>query len=325
MDQKKDQIASTDKKKQEESKRKGLGKILRQKREELGFTYEQISETIKLRPFILKALENGDWDNLPSPVFIKGFIRSYATALNLKEENLDEYHLEIGTVDAILSEPFMDQTETRKRIPFLLIFCLVSIAVVFLLWKVFEKKNISSINPTTDQSELESSILPTEDLPPKVSLDKTISLPLDEKTETIPDYEDAKDKDSHPVSYIEEQQSIGQEEKITDDLSELNNIKEPTLIEKKYMPIDDNKPLILKANIIKKTWVKIYVDDHRAKEYIFLPGSTPEWNADNGFEILVGNAAGLNLEFNNKKIDNLGGEGKVVRLKLPKTYKRGSF
>lgn len=311
MDQKKDQITSPDKKQQQEFERKDLGKILRQKREELGLTYEQITETIKLRPFILEALENGDWDNLPSPVFIKGFIRSYATALNLKEEDLDEYHLEIRTVDTILSEPFMESTETRKKIPLLLFFCLLSIVVAFFLWKVFENKDIAAINPTTDQLEVEPGTFPTEDLPPKVSSGKEMPLSLDDKTEMIIDTENVKDKDSQPMSYI-------------DDSSALNKVEEPTLIEKD-IPIDDKSPLILKANITKKTWVKIYVDDRRPKEYIFLPGSTPEWNADNGFEILVGNAAGLNLEFNNKKIDTLGDEGKVIRLRLPKTYKRRSF
>ena len=42
-----------------------------------------------------------------------------------------------------------------------------------------------------------------------------------------------------------------------------------------------------------------------------------KWTADKGFDILVGNAAGIEFFLNGKEVGYLGPEGKVVRLKLP--------
>ena len=61
----------------------------------------------------------------------------------------------------------------------------------------------------------------------------------------------------------------------------------------------------------------IFVDDQGRKEYMFRPGSHLQWKATKGFEILIGNAGGIDLEFSGTEIKNLGGHGKVVRLKPP--------
>ena len=82
-------------------------------------------------------------------------------------------------------------------------------------------------------------------------------------------------------------------------------------------PAADVDWLDLKAIINMRTYIKIYVDGGLPKEYMFEPGSSPQWKAREGFDILVGNAAGVEFEFNGKQIKNLGGVGKVVRLKLP--------
>jgi hypothetical protein len=81
--------------------------------------------------------------------------------------------------------------------------------------------------------------------------------------------------------------------------------------------------MTLKAYVREGTWLRIFVDDQDPKEYIFRPGSQPEWRAKAGFELLVGNAGGIELEFEGKKIENLGALGQVVRLRLPEEYERG--
>ena len=81
---------------------------------------------------------------------------------------------------------------------------------------------------------------------------------------------------------------------------------------------EEETGLVLKAVIRERTWVRIFVDDRDPKEYIFQPGSEPEWTAKQGFELLVGNAGGIKLELNGKRIEDLGKRGEVVRLRLPK-------
>jgi hypothetical protein len=50
---------------------------------------------------------------------------------------------------------------------------------------------------------------------------------------------------------------------------------------------------------------------------LLQPGETVEWTADEGFDILVGNAGGIEFSLNGDPLGYLGPEGKVVRLKLP--------
>jgi len=88
------------------------------------------------------------------------------------------------------------------------------------------------------------------------------------------------------------------------------------------VPEGDKPPLTLKAYVRERTWIRVMIDDERPKEYIFGPESTPEWRAHNGFELLIGNAGGIDLEFNGKRMEDLGKQGQVIRLRLPSGYER---
>jgi len=78
--------------------------------------------------------------------------------------------------------------------------------------------------------------------------------------------------------------------------------------------------LVLTCN--ERTWVRIYLDGEPVKEYLFNPGDRYEWVAKEGFEIKIGNAAGVELEYNEKMYKNLGRRGQVILLKFPESYQR---
>ena len=86
----------------------------------------------------------------------------------------------------------------------------------------------------------------------------------------------------------------------------------------------DESHLTLKCIVKAMTWIKIFVDEQHPKEYIFQAGERFEWEADKGFELIIGNASGIDLEFEGKEIEDLGGPGQVVRLNLPEDFKRTS-
>ncbi|WP_377960266.1 helix-turn-helix domain-containing protein [Almyronema epifaneia] len=60
-----------------------VGIYLRQVRQELSQSLEEIATRIFIRPSLLRAIEEADADPLPEPVFIHGFIRRYGDALGL--------------------------------------------------------------------------------------------------------------------------------------------------------------------------------------------------------------------------------------------------
>jgi cytoskeletal protein RodZ len=56
---------------------------LRHAREAQKLTIYQIAETTKIRTDHIRALEEGNFDVFSAPVYIRGFVRSYATLLKL--------------------------------------------------------------------------------------------------------------------------------------------------------------------------------------------------------------------------------------------------
>ena len=56
---------------------------LRQAREVKRLTVQQVAEITKIRTDHLRALEEGNFDMFSAPVYIRGFVRTYATLLKL--------------------------------------------------------------------------------------------------------------------------------------------------------------------------------------------------------------------------------------------------
>ena len=61
---------------------------LRGRRIECGLDVDYVAEILRIRPAVLIAIENGDFDQLPGPAYAVGFVRSYATYLGLDADAL---------------------------------------------------------------------------------------------------------------------------------------------------------------------------------------------------------------------------------------------
>lgn len=65
-----------------------IGERLRQKRVESGFSLEQVAQGTHLRLHYLEAMESGNFEQLPSLVQARGFLRMYASFLGLESKEL---------------------------------------------------------------------------------------------------------------------------------------------------------------------------------------------------------------------------------------------
>jgi len=78
---------------------------LRTAREARNLTVSQVAETTKIRGDHIRALEEGNYDVFVAPVYIRGFIRTYATLLKLDVPKLmSELDGELNRTDKF-SEP----------------------------------------------------------------------------------------------------------------------------------------------------------------------------------------------------------------------------
>jgi cytoskeletal protein RodZ len=73
-----------------------VGETLQLARERKGVDLYRAERDTKIRLRYLAALEDGDWDELPAPVYTKGFLRNYAIYLGLEpDEILDRWRDEM--------------------------------------------------------------------------------------------------------------------------------------------------------------------------------------------------------------------------------------
>jgi cytoskeleton protein RodZ len=94
-----------------------IGAILEDARRRQGIEIATLEERTKIRAKYLLALENEQWDVLPGPAYIRGFIRAYADQLGIDSEVLvDEYrrrHEEPATGSYELAKPVLRE----RRLP----------------------------------------------------------------------------------------------------------------------------------------------------------------------------------------------------------------
>ena len=66
----------------------GIGEALRSTRERRGLSIAEVAQDTRISPRFLEALEAEQFDELPAPVYVRGFIRSYASYLKIESQPL---------------------------------------------------------------------------------------------------------------------------------------------------------------------------------------------------------------------------------------------
>ena len=65
-----------------------LGSYLKREREQRKISVAELAQTTRIPVRLLQKIETDDLDDLPADVFVRGFLRSYARALQLDEEHV---------------------------------------------------------------------------------------------------------------------------------------------------------------------------------------------------------------------------------------------
>src|SRR5215216_1609592 len=109
----------------DEAERLPIGEVLKRTRTRLKLDIGRVEKQTKIRAKYLRGLENEEWDTLPGPTYVKGFLRTYATYLGLDADAIvDEYRRTIERSPAIeqpylFSEPLLERrrrpAEPRRR------------------------------------------------------------------------------------------------------------------------------------------------------------------------------------------------------------------
>lgn len=278
-----------------------LGIYLRKSREERHIGLDEVAEATRIRRHNLEAIENDEWSKLPSQVFIKGFLKSYAEFLGLNKETVIHHYLRTSSFEKTTPEA-LKKTRLQSGRPYLII-VISALALAFIVALIYlNKRNISITDKAFQHLGTQS---------------------LGEKMEGIAEKEhnNQQDEREKEILLLEDEVVVEEVNKTT---LKSKPIDDTIVLEDSTIPMkreEEKKSLlprlILTANVKSRTWISISIDDTSVNEYLFQPGQTPRWTAEKGFKILVGNAAGIEFSLNGKEVGNLGAQGQVVRIKLP--------
>ena len=93
-----------------------IGSTLKEARSRKSVSFEEVHAKIRIHPRVLQLLEEEKFDKLPSPLYVKSFLRSYAEYLEVNPDEIlgayekaalrdPEQHYYIPTADERLAGP----------------------------------------------------------------------------------------------------------------------------------------------------------------------------------------------------------------------------
>jgi cytoskeletal protein RodZ len=266
---------------------------LKARREALGLSLADVFQRTRIRIVYLQAIENNDFHLLPVPVYAKNFIKTYARALGIDSKpiliNYEDYlnsekGLQTSTPENVSDRELFFTRIARPKIYLGITFVLIAISVV--AWLISKQYQSSSdiINST-----------------------KRIAVSVSENKEQIV---------NSPVNATA---PINQQAKDSPNLApnEINKQSQVSSSVKNVQPaVNSEEASLLIISAIEETWIRIKADQNPSFQVLLKPGEKFERKAVS-FNMDIGNAGGIKIQFKGKNIENLGKSGQVTHLRLP--------
>ncbi|MBT3336821.1 MAG: DUF4115 domain-containing protein [Anaerolineae bacterium] len=266
-----------------------IGATLRERRELLSLTYEEIEGHIHLRPHYLAALEVGKFDTLPSPVQTRGMLSNYADFLDLDAdalllrfaEGLQAQRIERHVEVAAQFESRVKKRRNKFSLGGFVAPDLIFGVTVVVLIVAFSAWGLSKIAKTRAETDAIAAA-------------------------TAPSIADIL---------------------MTTPTLEVEEIVTPTLVVVNTpggevgtpLPLDENIPegadlgVQILVTILERSWLRVSVDGELAFEGRAQPNATFVYEGNESVEILTANGAGVRIAYNQRDLGLMGGFGEIVQ------------
>jgi cytoskeletal protein RodZ len=261
-----------------------IGSVLKEARTKKTLSLDEVHAKIKIHPRVLQLLEEDKFEKLPSPLFVKSFLKSYAEFLEVDPDELVSIYEKEKKEDPeqlLYIKPADPAMRTGYRPPQVIAGVCVAFFLAFILLgqpsKLFQSKLGKATKVTSEKSK---------------------------KTPAV------KTRDETPRKETKETKEMAQEpgKKAGDDLQWLNRASLGN-----FPKIDRKTPLSLEIKALEAVWVHVTSDGHVVFQGILKKGSSETWGAKNTIEIWTGNATNMLLNLNKS---SLGSPGKGVAKRM---------
>jgi cytoskeletal protein RodZ len=282
-----------------------LGNYLRDEREQRGVSLQEISAMTKIQMRFLQALEEDAYERLPAPPFVVGFLRAYAQCLCLDADEIVAVYQKYYRVQEKPERsqlPLTPAMRQRTRVGVIsagagvLILGLIAVLLLRDMRAGSQpRRSPSTPSATRDQDAATgtsvSTPMPSAPVAPRV--DAKIPEPA-QATLAIP-------LAAPPVAATLSPNPPSQA------AARVPETPEPTTSEA------SPQPLILQADAVKDTWLRVVIDDNERYALLLKAGKSVRWQAGERFVLTVGNVQGTRLLLNGQEVALPSAQSNVVR------------
>ncbi len=268
-----------------------IGNQLRDNREKLGISLDDVASYTHINPIHIDAIENGDIDKFSSAAQSRGMIRNYSDFLGMDTSRLlvrfaEALQTKIGIItdeDEVPEPEPVEEVETPDKKPIfklreifnldMAVFGIVGVLIIFFLfWGVGRMMRV--------QSEIEPVLTPTE----VVEAEET------ESADTSITFTDI----------------IADDETSEDDLENEANDAIPTI------QVVSGNSLTINVMTSIRTYLRIIVDGEVEFDGRVIGGTNMAFSAQDSIEVITGNGSAVDIIYNSTQLGPMGIFGEAV-------------
>lgn len=260
-----------------------IGEYLKREREFRKISLEEISRTTKIREDILRALEEDRLDSLPSPVFVKGFLRAYAKCVGLDPDDVvlryEAPHVEEKDLPVERAAP---DTPNQWRLKYIVLPVSLLLLLGVLLFLTLHRPTLTEKVPQQRVEPATKPVSQAESDQPGVREDADSGILPHSDRKEFP----VSSPPMHPARPV-------------------------------TSPLSEPSPGIeIQLAALEDAWIQMQVDHKPAEEILLRPGETISRRGERNIEMKIGNAGGLEILHNGRNLGKLGESGKVLHLSI---------
>lgn len=321
-----------------------IGEFLHDERSRQKISLEDLSRHTCVSVRMLEALEQGRYDDVGTPLLIRGFIRSYCKALGIDAEPvLEKYAGEMvgySEQDESLKRYsiWMQKPSRKSRYLLYSIIAAVVLALGFVgasIWLPARSGKNSQVAKAP-----EALIYPQKDLPQDLPRKNGPEQPAETAEKPTTETRLATENTDQPAGTQEPAISEGNRATTEDpgsaaedaaglqtpapDAAAGTEMKEApevepaptqTAAEPSTETTTADHVLVLEA--IEETWLQVENAAGEKENRLMKPGEQRRWDVSERIRLWLGNAGGIRATWDGRTLKPFGKRGQVVRLKLP--------
>ena len=319
---------------------KELAEFLKTERLNRNMTLEEVSRLSGISTAMLTFLESCDFEQFGAPLLIRNTIRAYCKALGIESEALiAKFSSEIEQCSSqdlgIKKYGLRMKVLRRKRrmICLPLLALLLSSAGVFYggVW-ISEKRAMLFAPPAADR------VFTQEELPAELQ-ERLAPSPAARGGNLAPDLRNADEALRTAEIHIRESATAAQragednatgqpvETEVLENDSplytgvqprlDLSNSTDAVADDEPAQSVETLHPNKFAVEADDEVWIQVIIDDKETRSAMLHPGDRREWTADKILQVVIGNAGGIHMKWNEQPVRAPRDPGRVLRFRLP--------